>query len=127
MITVTALYKFVALPDFRDLQPRLAAFCKARGIMGTLLLANEGINGTIAGSADAMAELLAFVKSDPRLADLEHKECFADEKPFYRMKVRLKREIVTMGVPDIDPRVTRRHLCRTEGLERADRRSRHGA
>ena len=106
MITVTALYKFVSLADFRDLQPRLAAFCKARGIMGTLLLAKEGINGTVAGSADAIAELLAFLKSDPRLADLEHKESFADENPFYRMKVRLKREIVTMGVPDIDPRVT---------------------
>ncbi len=106
MITVTALYKFVSLPDFRDLQPRLAAFCKARGIMGTLLLAKEGINGTVAGSPQAIAELLAFLKADPRLADLEHKESFADENPFYRMKVRLKREIVTMGVPDIDPRVT---------------------
>jgi UPF0176 protein len=106
MITVTALYKFVSLPDYREMQPKLAAFCKARGIFGTLLLAKEGINGTVAGSPEAIGELHAFLKADPRLADLDHKESFAEENPFYRMKVRLKREIVTMGVPDIDPRVT---------------------
>jgi UPF0176 protein len=105
-ITVTALYKFVSLPDFAQMQPRLLELCKAQGVMGTLLLAKEGINGTIAGSPGAIDAVLAWLKSDPRLADLEHKESFAAENPFYRMKVRLKREIVTMGVPDIDPRVT---------------------
>ena len=105
-ITVTALYKFVALPDYREIMPRLAKICKRHGIMGTLLLADEGINGTIAGTGEAIKKILAFLKSDPRLADLDHKESFAGENPFYRMKVRLKREIVTMGVPGIDPRVT---------------------
>ncbi len=105
-ITITALYKFVALPDYREMQPRLLELCKAQGVMGTLLLAKEGINGTIAGSPQAIETVLQWLESDPRLAGLEHKESFADENPFYRMKVRLKREIVTMGVPDIDPRVT---------------------
>ncbi len=105
-ITVSALYKFVALPDFRTLQPRLLAQCKKHGVMGTLLLADEGINGTIAGSHEAITAVLDWLKADARLADLEHKESFADENPFYRMKVRLKREIVTLGVPGIDPRVT---------------------
>lgn len=106
MITVAALYKFVSLPDFREIQPRLLEFCKARGIFGTLLLAHEGINGTVAGPGEAIAALIAFLKSDPRLADLDHKESHCDENPFYRMKVRLKKEIVTMGVPGIDPNET---------------------
>ena len=72
--------------------------------MGTLLLAKEGINGTIAGPEKGIREVLAWLRSDPRLAGLEHKESWAEgENPFYRMKVRLKREIVTMGVPEVDP------------------------
>ncbi len=106
MITVAALYKFVSLPDFREIQPRLLEFCKAREIFGTLLLAHEGINGTVAGPGEAIEALIALLKSDPRLADLEHKESHCDENPFYRMKVRLKKEIVTMGVPGIDPNET---------------------
>jgi UPF0176 protein len=105
-ITVTALYKFVALPDCREMQAPLLALCKANGVFGTLLLAAEGINGTIAGPDEAIRAVLARLKSDPRLADLEHKESQAEENPFYRMKVRMKKEIVTMGVPGIDPRVT---------------------
>ena len=102
-ITVTALYKFVSLPDYRALQPRILEACKANDVYGTLLLAEEGINGTIAGPDAGIRAVLGFLKSDPRLADLEHKESHADENPFYRMKVRLKKEIVTMGVPGIDP------------------------
>jgi len=100
---IAALYKFVELADYTDMQAPLLAFCEARGVTGTLLLAREGINGTIAGREDSVLEVLAHLRADPRLADLEHKASCADKLPFYRMKVKLKREIVTMGVPDIDP------------------------
>lgn len=98
-----ALYKFVELPDFADLQAPLLACCEAHGVKGTLLLASEGINGTIAGRAEDVHAVLAFLRQDPRLATLEHKEAHAEHMPFYRMKVRLKREIVTLGVPDVHP------------------------
>ncbi|HEY5807407.1 MAG TPA: rhodanese-related sulfurtransferase [Povalibacter sp.] len=98
-----AFYKFVSLPDFTDLKAPLLAFCEARGVKGTILLAAEGINGTIAGLPDSVREVLAYLRRDPRLADLEHKESGAAKHPFYRMKVRLKREIVTLGVPGVDP------------------------
>jgi UPF0176 protein len=81
----------------------LLAQCQAQGIRGTILLAAEGINGTIAGSREAIDSVLAFLRSDPRLVDLEHKESYADSPPFDRMKVRLKKEIVTLGLPEIDP------------------------
>ena len=99
-----ALYKFVALPDFADMKAPLLAVCEANQVKGTLLLASEGINGTIAGLPGGVAAVLAHLRSDPRLATLEHKEAWADAPPFLRMKVRLKKEIVTLGVPDIDPR-----------------------
>jgi len=102
-IVVAALYKFAKLPDFRDLRPSLQAFCDQHGIKGTLLLAQEGINGTVAGNRTSIDALLAHLRADPRLAALEHKESFTDSMPFYRMKVRLKKEIVTMGVSGIDP------------------------
>lgn len=98
-----ALYKFVELPDFADLRAPLLACCEANGVKGTLLLASEGINGTIAGAPDGVRAVLAFLRADPRLATLEHKEAHADRMSFYRMKVRLKREIVTLGVPDVHP------------------------
>ena len=98
-----ALYKFVELPDFACLQTPLLACCEAQGVKGTLLLAPEGINGTIAGTQQGVHAVLAFLRRDPRLASLEHKEAHADHMPFYRMKVRLKREIVTLGVPDVHP------------------------
>jgi UPF0176 protein len=85
------------------LRERLLNVCLAADTRGTLLLAREGINGTIAGSREAIDEVLAFLRSDPRLADIEHKESFDDHMPFYRMKVKLKKEIVTMGVDGIDP------------------------
>jgi UPF0176 protein len=81
----------------------LLARCDALGITGTLLLATEGINGTIAGTRAGIDQILSYLRCDPRLADLEHKESTADLPPFYRMKVKLKNEIVTMGVPGIDP------------------------
>ena len=98
-----ALYKFVELPDYTDLQAPLLACCEANGVKGTLLLASEGINGTIAGPEAGVRAVLAWLRSDPRLVALEHKEAWATHLPFYRMKVRLKREIVTMGVPDVHP------------------------
>lgn len=98
-----ALYKFVDLPDYAQIQPRLLAECEAHRIKGTLLLAREGINGTIAGAPQDIQAVLKWLRSDPRLADLEHKEAWASEAPFHRMKVRLKAEIVTMHVPGLDP------------------------
>ncbi len=98
-----ALYKFVELPDCADLRAPLLACCERHGVKGTLLLAPEGINGTIAGAPEAVHAVLAFLRADPRLATLIHKEAYASRMPFYRMKVRLKREIVTLGVPDVHP------------------------
>lgn len=100
---IAALYQFTALPDYRDLKPSLLTMCDLLEIKGTILLAQEGINGTVSGSPDAISSLLAYLRKDPRLADLEAKFSEADSSPFYRMKVRLKKEIVTMGVEDIDP------------------------
>jgi len=102
-ILVAALYKFADLADFESIRPGLLAACRRNHVFGTILLAREGINGTIAGSRAGIDAVLAHVRSLPGCADLEHKESFADEMPFHRMKVRLKREIVTMGVKDIDP------------------------
>ena len=100
---VTALYHFTRLADYEQLKAPLQNMCEMLGIKGTLLLAYEGINGTIAGTDNAINQLLVFLKADPRLAALEHKESRAQKMPFYRMKTRLKREIVTMGVDGIDP------------------------
>lgn len=102
-IVVAALYQFAALPDYRSWQPRLLDFCLAQGLKGTLLLADEGINGTVAGSRAGISALMAYLKADARFSDIEHKESYAEEMPFYRMKVRLKKEIVTLGVPGISP------------------------
>ena len=100
---VVTFYKFVKLPDFAEKRYPLLLHCEAQGIRGTILLAAEGINGTIAGSRQAIDSVLSFLRSDPRLVDLEHKESYADSPPFDRMKVRLKKEIVTLGLPQIDP------------------------
>ncbi|MEG4331156.1 rhodanese-related sulfurtransferase [Microcoleus sp. AT9_A2] len=100
-----ALYKFVELPDFAELKAPLLDCCNNNNVKGTILLAEEGINGTIAGSSEGVHAVLAFLRSDPRFADLVHKESFSEKAPFYRLKIRLKREIVTMGVPDINPRL----------------------
>ena len=102
-IVVAAMYKFVHLPDFRVLREKLVQVCEKQSLKGTLLLAEEGINGTVAGGREGIDNLLCFLKQDSRFSDLEHKESFVSQMPFYRMKVRLKKEIVTMGVPDTDP------------------------
>ncbi len=98
-----AFYKFVELSNFAELKEALLAFCESQDVKGTILLANEGINSTIAGPAAGVRAVLAYLKNDPRLATLEHKESWSTKPPFYRMKVKLKREIVTMGVPTVNP------------------------
>ncbi|MFW5331614.1 rhodanese-related sulfurtransferase [Hydrogenophaga sp. ZJX-1] len=101
-----ALYKFVDLPDFEALREPLQACCEAHQVKGTLLLASEGINGTIAGLEPGVRAVLAHLRADPRLATLQHKEAWAHKPPFLRMKVRLKKEIVTLRVPGLDPNKT---------------------
>lgn len=103
-IVVCALYKFVTLEDFEALRRPLLEVMLQQDVKGTLLLAKEGINGTIAGSRAGIDAVLAHLRSDPRLAQLDSKESFDEEQPFYRTKVKLKQEIVTMGIADIDPK-----------------------
>ena len=98
---IAALYKFVHLADYQSLQEPLLACCLANQVTGTLLLAEEGINGTIAGSSSGVKAVLDYLRQDSRLQPLPCKESWADQSPFYRMKVKLKREIVTMGAPNI--------------------------
>jgi UPF0176 protein len=100
-----AFYKFVELPDFAELQAPLIACGNENQVKGTILLAAEGINATISGPPEGVRALLEFLRADRRFADLTHKESYSEKLPFYRLKVRLKREIVTMGIPDINPRV----------------------
>jgi UPF0176 protein len=100
---VVTLYKFVSLPDFAEKRDPLLSYCQQQGIKGTILLAEEGINGTIAGSRQAVDSVLEFLRSDAHLADIEHKESYAHTPPFERMKVRLKSEIVTLGSPEVNP------------------------
>jgi UPF0176 protein len=102
-LIVATFYKFVRLSDFTDKQASLLAYCQALEIKGTILLALEGINGTIAGSRQGVDAVLSFLRSDLRLADLQHKESSANYPPFERMKVRLKQEIVSLGIPEVDP------------------------
>lgn len=103
MISVAALYQFTKFDDPEALRAPLLAACEAHGIKGTLLLAREGINGTIAGLPEALGKVLAHIRTLPGCAELDVKFSSAPEMPFHRMKVRVKREIVTMGEPDIDP------------------------
>lgn len=102
-IVISALYHFVILEDFEELRQPLLDLMLKNNIKGTLLLAREGINGTVAGSQASIDILLNWFKLDPRLADVRQKVSFDDEMPFYRTRVKLKKEIVTMGVEGIDP------------------------
>lgn len=102
-IVVAALYRFVDLPDYESLRSPISEKMSQCGVRGTLLLAAEGINGTIAGSRDGIDEILAFLRSMLEFAELDVKESHCDEMPFKRARVRLKKEIVTMGVDGIDP------------------------
>ena len=102
-IIVAALYRFVRLPDYAALRQPLLEHLQRHGVRGTLLLASEGINGTIAGPRERIDAVLAYLRSQPALAELTHKESYCEAMPFRRTKVRLKKEIVTMGVEDLDP------------------------
>lgn len=101
---VCALYKFVALPDYSDFRQPLLNIMEQQKVRGTLLLAQEGINGTIAGSRKGVDSVLDWLRREPRFADLDCKVSYADNPPFKRSKVKLKKEIVTMGVEGINPR-----------------------
>ncbi len=104
---VAAFYQFAALPDFRELRAPLLAFCAASGLKGSVLLAAEGINGTLAGDAEAIDALAhEFAHGDifgGRLDNLELKFSTSQAMPFGRLKVRLKKEIVTLGDAAADP------------------------
>mgnify|MGYP001026360914 FL=1 len=102
-VTVTAFYKFVAIADPPALRQELLALARAQAIKGTILIAPEGINATIAGPDAGIRHVLAHLRADPRFAGLVSKESYADEIPFGRLKVRLKREIVTLRRPEADP------------------------
>ena len=105
-IVVVALYKLVTLEDFEAKRQPLLDVLTRSAVKGTLLLAREGINGTIAGQREGMDQVLDWLRADPRLSDLDHKESLCEEMPFYRTKVKLKKEIVTIGVPDVSPNET---------------------
>ncbi len=101
---VCAMYKFVTLDNFEDLRQPLLDEMLRLDVKGTLLLAAEGINGTVAGSREGIDALLDYLRRDERLKDIDHKESYDDDMPFYRTKVKLKKEIVTLGVEGIDPK-----------------------
>ena len=103
-VVVSALYHFVRLENFESLRQPLLDCMINNQVKGTLLLANEGINGTIAGTREAVDAVLNWIRQDKRLAAVDSKESFTDDMPFYRSKVKLKKEIVTMGVEGIDPK-----------------------
>ena len=102
-VHIAAIYRFVAFPDFEEWQSPLREVCEANGIRGTILLANEGLNGTIAGTEAGLNAVLEFLAGDERFRGLEPKWSRSSAPPFMRMKVRLKEEIVRMGVPTVDP------------------------
>lgn len=102
-IRVAALYRFTRFADPAGVRAGMAAACAAAGVKGTLLVATEGLNGTIAGSDGAINAALAAIRALPGCADLGVREARAAAMPFHRLKVRLKREIVTMGVTALDP------------------------
>jgi len=103
MFTIAALYHFTPLNDLPAMQKVVRDACEKSNIKGTLLIAKEGINGTIAGSASGISEILAFLESRSEFSGLESKLSYSPDAPFGKLKVRLKREIVTMGQPDVDP------------------------
>src|SRR5210317_2293045 len=114
MFTVAALYHFTRFDDPAGMQGPLQQKCNELGITGSLLLAKEGINGTIAGSRAGIDAILSHLRSLPGCSDLEHKESTASLPPFPRMKVKLKKEIVTMGQPDVDPKARVGHYVEAQ-------------
>ena len=103
MFTIAAFYHFARFDDPDALRPGLIAVAEAHGIMGTILVAPEGVNGTVAGTPEGIAAMLGALRALPGCAGLDHKISHAEEPPFGRLRVRLKKEIVTMGQPDVDP------------------------
>lgn len=103
-VLVAAFYHFASLPDYKAMRGPLLQRCEDLGLLGTILLAEEGINGTVAGPERGVRRLLERLGEDPRLEGLQAKFSRTGEAPFYRMKVRLKKEIVSLGVPGVDPR-----------------------
>lgn len=114
MFIVAALYQFVKFSDPSALRGPLLAVCLKNGVKGSLLLANEGINGTIAASRQGIDAVINHIKGLPQCADIEWKESYAEKMPFGKMKVKLKREIVTMGVLDVDPKARVGHYVTPE-------------
>ncbi|MBK0326206.1 rhodanese-related sulfurtransferase [Rhodobacteraceae bacterium F11138] len=114
MYTIAALYHFARFPAPAALKPALLDLCREHAVKGTLLLAHEGINGTIAGPRTGIDAVLAHVRNLPGCSDLEWKISASPEPPFGKMKVRLKKEIVTMGQPDIDPRTRVGHYVQAQ-------------
>jgi len=105
-VSVAALYRFARFDDCASMRAHMEAVCREHHIRGTLLLAPEGINGTIAGTPDGIAAVLDAIRALPDCAELDVKMSSAARMPFHRLKVRVKREIVTMGEPGIDPRAS---------------------
>ena len=103
MLTICALYKFTSLDDFEEIQGPLKIFLESLNIRGTLLLAKEGVNGTISGDNDSIMKSLDYLQKDERLVGLEYKFSYSEKPPFKRLKVKLKKEIVTLGLSNIDP------------------------
>ena len=121
---VAAFYRFVSLPDYEAIREPLRRSCEKLGLLGSILLAEEGINGTISGTQQGVNDLFESLRADQRFADLRYKESWAEEQPFYRMKVRLKKEIVSLGVEGVDPnRVVGEYIspqCWNELISRDD-------
>lgn len=104
-ITVIAFYKFVNLPNFKELHPKIKKFCQEQQIKGTILLSQEGINSTISGLEHNILATVSFLKNHSEFADLNYKISYYSSHPFIRLKVKLKKEIVTLGVPNINPAI----------------------
>lgn len=102
-LLVAAFYKFIQLDDLESLQERIELCCQENNVFGIVLLAHEGINSTIAGTQEGVGKVLEFLRQDSRFADLQWKESFATKQPFRKLRVRLKKEIVTLGIPGVDP------------------------
>lgn len=103
MLIVAALYHFSPLPDYVEWRESLQKFCDEKNIKGILLVASEGINGTVCGARESIDALLVYIRAHDGFENLVHKESFAQTSPFYRMKVRVKKEIVTLKRPEADP------------------------
>lgn len=102
-IVICSFYKFIDLPDFEALKPHLLTAMQTIGIKGTIILAHEGINGSFAGTRAQMNDYYALIRQDSRFTDIRFKETFDDKVPFAKAKVKLRKEIVTMGIPEVDP------------------------